>query len=396
MAARTSSTISWNQRSSVSSTTSDFSVISYPMSPVFVEPDSDDDEIVFSPSSRAPSVSPLSVRAASTVSFSDATADEDFILITSPRIRTTRVTSAETPSVEPQQPATGDAHRSNRLESPQPPQTPTQQRTIQTLSTSSSPTQHKHCSVTVKLPKPKPAVVKSKPAVAKPKPKPAVAKVEAPVPPPPAAPAKSASRRKRRSGRNTKASKSAKAAPTKPTSAVAAYPSPSPSPSPTPSPPTPTPQQGVITRPISINKSRSAATPTTTAAGFGTRGVVVEDEDDEDILYQAAVNFVSKYLEDPAESDAKRLPLLQAMLVELGICSPSGPLPQSIRSARAMLKSEALVNVRDYVKERGCGREAISRIIFASKSKLIKDLRSRRVPIQWIKEHGLTMFLKHF
>jgi len=83
------------------------------------------------------------------------------------------------------------------------------------------------------------------------------------------------------------------------------------------------------------------------------------------------------------------------MLIELGICLAAGPLPQSARSARAMLKSKALINVRDYIAERGHGVDALRKVMFPTKKKFIKDLRTRRVPLPWIKERGLTMFLSH-
>lgn len=128
--------------------------------------------------------------------------------------------------------------------------------------------------------------------------------------------------------------------------------------------------------------------------GIGARGVVVED-DDETTLYQAAVNYISSFLANPDDNNS-RLPLLQALIIELGVCSPTSPLPASMRAAKALLNAKAHINVRDYIGARGKGLAALQEVMHPTKSLLMKDLRKRRVPIKWVKEHGLSMLLVHF
>jgi len=253
------------------STMSEFSVISDPMSPVFVEPESDDDEIVFTPLSRAPSTSPLADRRPTlSATFSDIATEDDFILITSPRPRTTQLL----PQVQPAAVVVGAtvspvaappaAARVHTLPRDQLPHTPTPTHPTKPVSTS------------------KPARAPKQPA------EPAKVTTAAVPVAAPAAPAKS---RKRRNNKAKAATVPAVAS----VKAAEAYPSPSP----TPSPPTPTPRGATIKAGINANQRHIQSVgfaAETVGTGFGARGVVVEDEDEDgqDALYNAAVAYVTR------------------------------------------------------------------------------------------------------
>ena len=101
-------------------------------------------------------------------------------------------------------------------------------------------------------------------------------------------------------------------------------------------------------------------------------------------------------------SKASRLTFLQALIVELGLVSVHDPklaLPSTLSSARAMIKSHAFLNVRDYLAVRANGLEALQHAMHPNRKALVRDLRrgskkeKRRAPIQWVKETGLTVLL---
>lgn len=217
--------------------------------------------------------------------------------------------------------------------------------------------------------------------------------VREPSPAPTASSGTSRSARRRRARQAEKSKMSA-----------ASYPSPSPSPSHTSKAVSTVSKNGAAakgTRNASVTQRLFEPTTgldklTAGREGFGSRGVIIEDDDDDASLYQVAANFVSSYLANGSQSGSPRLPLLQALIIELGICSPTSPLPASVKAAKALLRAHAHINVRDYIAERGNGVDALRKVMFPSRSTLIKDLRKRRVPIQWIKEHGMSMFLVSF
>jgi hypothetical protein len=70
-------------------------------------------------------------------------------------------------------------------------------------------------------------------------------------------------------------------------------------------------------------------------------------------------------------------------------------LPASLRSAKAFLKSHAFLNIKEYVSVRAQGPDAVRRILFPSRTALIKDIRKKRnsVSLTWVKEHGLQVLL---
>jgi hypothetical protein len=90
-----------------------------------------------------------------------------------------------------------------------------------------------------------------------------------------------------------------------------------------------------------------------------------------------------------------RLTLLQSLIIELGLMTSALNLPASLRSAKAFLKSHAFLNIKEYVSVRAQGPDAVRRILFPSRTALIKDIRKKRNPVSltWVKEHGLQVLL---
>ncbi|EJD53044.1 hypothetical protein AURDEDRAFT_133876 [Auricularia subglabra TFB-10046 SS5] len=373
---------------SPASSLSEFSVISHPLSPsnsaILVEPGSDDDEIVFSPRALAHAESGRRPSQASGID-----SDDDFILIASPRAQ-------RAPSLQASMAGLAlSLHPAPSRNQPtdEPPVTPTQATSAPLAAAPGLPT-----------PSSSDASHRSVARASQP---------SSPTQPAPAA--KPVQRRKHKAKRPVIAPAT--------TGSAASYPSPSPSPVQVA---TPTVPSTIISAPCIRDQRRSAASgamhdneqqqPSARPAsrsqrkqpkfeqtaklqvlaesceGIGSRGVVVED-DDEMTLYQAAVNYISSFLAHPEEGSGLRLPLLQALVVELGICKPSSQLPASVRAAKALLKAHAHINVRDYIASRGKGVEALQKVMFANRTQLLKDLRKRRVPLKWIKDHGLSMFL---
>lgn len=84
-------------------------------------------------------------------------------------------------------------------------------------------------------------------------------------------------------------------------------------------------------------------------------------------------------------------------------------MPNTLTSARSLLKSHAFLNVRDYLAVRTQGLDALRDAMHPSRRALLKDLRAtkrvqgggadarrRRAPLSWVKETGLTVFLVRY
>ncbi|KAF9264848.1 hypothetical protein L218DRAFT_925491 [Marasmius fiardii PR-910] len=145
-------------------------------------------------------------------------------------------------------------------------------------------------------------------------------------------------------------------------------------------------------------------------AGFGERPIVDDasseiateggiedgafDAKAQQSAYKEAVQFVTMFLTNPGEhnTNSGRLTLLQSIVIELGLSTAT---PSSVTSAKALLKSQAFVNVRDYLAVREQGLEAIQRVMHPSRSALARSIKKskKRVSIQWIKDRGLDVFL---
>ncbi|KAJ7582817.1 hypothetical protein C8J56DRAFT_232298 [Mycena floridula] len=95
------------------------------------------------------------------------------------------------------------------------------------------------------------------------------------------------------------------------------------------------------------------------------------------------------FLTDPSYDSASRLTFLQSLIIELGLATSSA-VPNSLTSARAVLKSRAFINIRDYLAVRTEGLSAIKGIMYSSKSALKKDIKRKRntAPLSWVKQSG--------
>jgi len=127
------------------------------------------------------------------------------------------------------------------------------------------------------------------------------------------------------------------------------------------------------------------------------------------LIYQDAVAYISSFLSNPTtKSGASNLKLLQALIIELGLCPsallpcptnsvpfPSLPsLPHSLRAAKALLKSQVFLNVRDYLAVRGQGVEALRRAMHPNRVSLLREVRSGKgLPLKTIKDAGLNVLL---
>lgn len=104
----------------------------------------------------------------------------------------------------------------------------------------------------------------------------------------------------------------------------------------------------------------------------------------------------SRFILNPSyyTSRASRLTFLQALILELGLCHEVS-LPTSLSAARALLRSHAFLNVRDYLAVRAQGVEALRQAMYPSRSALVRDLRGpgTRAELGWVKETGLTVLL---
>ena len=102
------------------------------------------------------------------------------------------------------------------------------------------------------------------------------------------------------------------------------------------------------------------------------------------------------------------LTFLQALIVELGLCSATSSsteqsfchlpsLPRSIRAAKALLKSSVFLNIRDYLDQRNKGLDALRSVMHPSRKALVRDLGrgkgKRKVPRDVVKNSGLGVLL---
>ncbi|KAL7283246.1 hypothetical protein ACG7TL_002674 [Trametes sanguinea] len=129
-------------------------------------------------------------------------------------------------------------------------------------------------------------------------------------------------------------------------------------------------------------------------------------------VYKSAQSYVSSVISaDPStKSSGAKLAFLQALIVELGlypshsvpaasVSSPSSffslpSLPSSMRAAKALLKSQVFLNVRDYLAVRSQGVDALRRVMHPNRSTLMREIRNgKRTPVKVVKESGLSVLL---
>ncbi|KNZ75438.1 hypothetical protein J132_02771 [Termitomyces sp. J132] len=172
-------------------------------------------------------------------------------------------------------------------------------------------------------------------------------------------------------------------------------------------------KQNVVKAKSEVNKEKSA--------GFGGRSIVDDVSDkfsdygESDVgspsMHEEAFGFITSYvtfrvpllilqslhrfLSNPAarQDSACRLTLLQALIIELGLATSS--LPSSLTAAKAYLKSRAFLNIREYIAVRDQGPAAVQRIMYPSRSALIKAIRKNKknASLKWVKESGLQVLL---
>ena len=99
-----------------------------------------------------------------------------------------------------------------------------------------------------------------------------------------------------------------------------------------------------------------------------------------------------------------KLAFLQALIIELGLYSPVydehtrsaeyPTLPNSLRAAKAILKSQVFLNVRDYLAVRQQGIEALRGVMHPSRSALLREIRGgKKAPVKTVKDSGLDVLL---
>ncbi|KAF8911084.1 hypothetical protein CPB84DRAFT_1763318 [Gymnopilus junonius] len=175
-------------------------------------------------------------------------------------------------------------------------------------------------------------------------------------------------------------------------------------PSPAPSPKTSKASQALL--PVNGTRDWFEEMSLVKLIGLGARPIVDDYSDRQSIiscdnesvgptLYEEASTFISRFLLNPeAKTDTIcRLTLLQSLIIELGLATPS--LPESLSAAKAFLKSRAFLNIKEYLAVREHGPEAVRGLLHPSKSALIKDIKKKRnrVSLKWVKEHGLQVLL---
>lgn len=113
--------------------------------------------------------------------------------------------------------------------------------------------------------------------------------------------------------------------------------------------------------------------------------------------YEDASFVITSYLASPIGSPyaSEKLSLLQALIVELGLTRQQPSLPASVKAAKAFLKAHVHVNISEYLDARGKDQDALQRILYPSRSALIKSIRTKRNPasLQTVKAHGLQALL---
>ncbi|THH08267.1 hypothetical protein EW146_g9052, partial [Bondarzewia mesenterica] len=130
--------------------------------------------------------------------------------------------------------------------------------------------------------------------------------------------------------------------------------------------------------------------------------------------YEQARSFITSYLKNPpaTRNNGAMLPLLQALIIELGLQSsysntssstakaPSPfslpDLPHSLRQAKLFLKSHAFISIKDYLSAREEGLAALQKVLHPSRRSLAKEIRAhpeKRARLTWVKKVGLNVLL---
>ncbi|KAI0049696.1 hypothetical protein FA95DRAFT_1556575 [Auriscalpium vulgare] len=149
--------------------------------------------------------------------------------------------------------------------------------------------------------------------------------------------------------------------------------------------------------------------------GLGARTVVddVSEAGDqpESPAYVEARKYMNDYLDHPpaAGNNGSSLLVLQALILELGLqvhsnavrAQKSAPsyfsipdLPRTLRQAKLLLKSQAFINVRDYLAVREQGQAALQGVMHPNRQSLVKEVRKgKKMPVKEVKKAGLNVLL---
>lgn len=115
--------------------------------------------------------------------------------------------------------------------------------------------------------------------------------------------------------------------------------------------------------------------------------------------YEDAYNFITSFLSNPESKDSVcKLTLLKSLIIELGLtAASSSTLPGSVTAAKALLKSQAHINIKEYIAVRAQGQAALRRVMHPSRNALVRDIRKtgNRASLKWVKSQGLQVLLVH-
>ena len=98
---------------------------------------------------------------------------------------------------------------------------------------------------------------------------------------------------------------------------------------------------------------------------------------------------------DPTtKAELSKLEFLQALIIELGLYTGLAALPSSMRAAKALLKSQVFLNVRDYLAVRSQGIDALRSVMHPNRTALLRQIRGgKRAPVKTVKDSGLGVLL---
>lgn len=169
-------------------------------------------------------------------------------------------------------------------------------------------------------------------------------------------------------------------------------------------------------QPLGAGIERPSSTATITQATAPTRTsnrslpVVDDESSDSDTSesststvsdYEQASGFMTLFLSQPtgkAKDSVCKLTVLHSLIVELGILPTTSDLPKSVKASKALLHSQAHINIKDYIAVREQGQAALQKVMLPSRNALVKNIRKKgnRAPVKWVKEKGLNGLLVTF
>jgi hypothetical protein len=112
--------------------------------------------------------------------------------------------------------------------------------------------------------------------------------------------------------------------------------------------------------------------------------------------YQSAAAFIDRFLSDPTTKDlSTRLTFFQSLIVELGLASTCTSLPASLNAAKSFLKGRVFLNIREYLRVRSQGQDALQKVMYPTRSALVRDIKRNRAyaPLKHVKQSGLQILL---